>query len=161
MATVSVRPVPESWLRALRPGGRIVTTISHTALLVSADMGPDGVATGSVHRDPAPFMETRQEADYPPKLNDLFTTARESDGEEVRRPDGPVPDLWHEWPLRYLFELDTPGVETRAATLPDGRRVLWLLGAGGGRPGPGGPSKRPASPVGRPGGCQLEMGGGQ
>jgi len=131
MATVSVRPVPESWLRALRPGGRIVTTIAHTALLITADMGPDGVATGSVHPDPATFMETRREADYPPKLNSLFTTARESDGEQVRRPDGPVPDLWQEWPLRYLFELDTPGVETRAATFPEGRRVLWLLAADG------------------------------
>ncbi|MFH8555056.1 methyltransferase domain-containing protein [Streptomyces celluloflavus] len=44
MATVSVRPVPASWLRALRPGGRLVTTIAHTALLITAEMGPDGVA---------------------------------------------------------------------------------------------------------------------
>jgi protein-L-isoaspartate O-methyltransferase len=131
MATVSVRQVPDSWLRALRPGGRIVTTIAHTALLVSADMGPDGVATGSVHPDPATFMETRQDTDYPPKLNELFAMARENEGEDVRRPDGPVPDLWQEWPLRYLFELDTPGVETRAARFPDARRVLWLLGPDG------------------------------
>ncbi|MEU5686647.1 methyltransferase domain-containing protein [Streptomyces venezuelae] len=31
MATVSVRPVPASWLRALRPEGRVVTTVARTA----------------------------------------------------------------------------------------------------------------------------------
>ncbi|WP_159042136.1 methyltransferase domain-containing protein [Streptomyces sp. TP-A0875] len=131
MATVSVRPVPETWLRALRPDGRIVTTIAHTALLITADMGDDGVARGSVQPDPATFMETRQEADYPPRLNDVFTLARDGDGEHVRAAVGSVPDLWREWPLRWLYELDTPGVETRAARMPDGRRVLWLLAADG------------------------------
>ena len=132
MATVSVRPVPPSWLRALRPGGRLVTTIAHTALLITADMGTDGIARGSVQPDPATFMETRQEADYPPKLNDVFVSARVREGEDVRPPDGPIPDLWQEWPLRWLYELETPGVETRAATYPeDGRRVVWLLAGDG------------------------------
>ncbi|MFG3493582.1 methyltransferase domain-containing protein [Streptomyces sp. NPDC047928] len=132
MATVSVRPVPASWLRTLRPGGRLVTTIAHTALLITADMGADGMARGSVQPDPATFMETRQGADYPAKLNDVFVSARVREGEDVRSPDGPIPDLWQEWPLRWLYELDTPGVETRAATYPDdGRRVVWLLAADG------------------------------
>ncbi|MFJ5707589.1 methyltransferase domain-containing protein [Streptomyces sp. NPDC093105] len=131
MATVAVRPVPASWLRALRPGGRLVTTIAHTALLITADMGPDGVARGGVQPDPATFMETRQNADYPPKLNDLFVSARVREGDDVRTPDGPIPDLWQEWPLRWLYELDTPGVETRSAVYPDGRRVVWLLAADG------------------------------
>jgi protein-L-isoaspartate O-methyltransferase len=38
IATVSVRPVPRSWLAALRPGGQIVTTIAQTSLLVSAKL---------------------------------------------------------------------------------------------------------------------------
>ncbi|MFD4999776.1 methyltransferase domain-containing protein [Streptomyces buecherae] len=131
MATVSVRPVPNTWLRALRPGGRLVTTIAHTALLITADMGDEGIARGSVQPDPATFMETRQSPDYPPKLNEVFTTARDADGADVRSPDGPIPNLWQEWPLRWLYELDTPGVETRMATMPDGRRVVWLLAADG------------------------------
>ncbi|MFD3562156.1 methyltransferase domain-containing protein [Streptomyces sp. NPDC058686] len=132
MATVSVRPVPASWLRALRPGGRLVTTIAHTALLITADMGTDGIARGSVQPDPATFMETRQAADYPAKLNDVFVSARVREGEDVRPSHGAIPDLWQEWPLRWLYELDTPGVETRAATYPnDGRRVVWLLAADG------------------------------
>ncbi|QES42332.1 protein-L-isoaspartate(D-aspartate) O-methyltransferase [Streptomyces venezuelae] len=132
MATVSVRPVPASWLRALRPGGRVVTTVAHTALLITADMGTDGIARGTVQPDPATFMEARRGADYPGKLDDVFVTARVREGEDVRAPEGVIPDLWQEWPLRWLFELDTPGVETRAATYPDdGRRVVWLLAADG------------------------------
>ncbi|MBC3844519.1 methyltransferase domain-containing protein [Streptacidiphilus sp. 4-A2] len=68
IATVSVRPIPETWLRSLRTGGKLVTTIAHTALLITANMGPDGVARGWVQPDPATFMETRRQADYPPKL---------------------------------------------------------------------------------------------
>lgn len=132
MATVSVRPVPTSWLRALRPGGRLVTTIAHTALLITAEMGVDGIARGSVQRDAATFMEARQEADYAPKLDEVFVAARTREGEDVRPPRGPVPDLWRDWSLRWLYELDTPGVETREVVYPDdGRRVVWLLAADG------------------------------
>ncbi|MEU6391996.1 methyltransferase domain-containing protein [Streptomyces sp. NPDC046939] len=132
MATVSVRPVPASWLRALRPGGRLVTTIAHTALLITADMGRDGIARGMVKADTATFMETRRTADYPAGLDHVFVGARVREGEDVRPPDGPIPDLWQEWPLRWLYELDTPGVETRAAICPDhGRRVVWLLAPDG------------------------------
>ncbi|AJT64866.1 hypothetical protein T261_3196 [Streptomyces lydicus] len=131
MATVSVRPVPATWLRALRPGGKLITTIAHTALLITAEMGKDGIARGSVQPDPATFMETRRGADYPPKLNDVFVSARVREGEDVRTPDGPIPDLWQEWALRWLYELDSPGTETRAIIDGEGRRVVWLLSADG------------------------------
>ncbi|MEV0282425.1 methyltransferase domain-containing protein [Streptomyces sp. NPDC050610] len=133
MATVSVRPVPASWLRALRPGGRLVTTVAGTDLLIAADMGEDGIARGAVQSEPATFMEARREgeADYPPEFDEVFVAARVREGDDVRSPYGPIPDLWQEWPLRYLFELDTPGVETRAAVYDDGRRVVWLLAADG------------------------------
>ncbi|MFJ3904763.1 methyltransferase domain-containing protein [Streptomyces sp. NPDC090025] len=166
MATVSVRPVPASWLRALRPGGRLVTTIAHTALLITADMGPDGVARGSVQPDPATFMETRQNADYPPKLNNVFVSARVREGDDVRSPNGPIPDLWQEWSLRWLYELDTPGVETRAATYPDGGRVVWLLAADGSwarAEEAGGPPRPPGGappPPGPPRGGPPPRGGG-
>lgn len=88
---------------------------------------PVDVEHGQGAPGPGRLHGARREADYPPKLNDVFAAARESDGDDVRTPDGPVPDLWQDWPLRHPFELDAPGVETRAATFPDGRRVLWLL----------------------------------
>jgi protein-L-isoaspartate O-methyltransferase len=131
VATVSVRPVPAPWLRALQPGGRVVTTVAHTALMITADMWPDGTARGSVVPDPATFMAARRENDYPPALDDVFLTSRTREGEDVRPPVGPVPDLWEEWPLRCLYELDTPVIEIRTARYEDGRRVVWLLGRDG------------------------------
>ncbi|MEV5414108.1 hypothetical protein AB0K60_35400 [Thermopolyspora sp. NPDC052614] len=34
VAVVSVRPIPGSWPAALNPGGRLVTTITNTSLIV-------------------------------------------------------------------------------------------------------------------------------
>ncbi|WP_244203545.1 methyltransferase domain-containing protein, partial [Streptomyces rhizosphaericus] len=48
VATVSVRTIPAGWLRVLRPGGRLVTTIAGTSLLVTAEKDEDGGATGRV-----------------------------------------------------------------------------------------------------------------
>nr|WP_273482789.1 methyltransferase domain-containing protein [Kribbella italica] len=131
VATVSVRPIPSSWLEALRPGGRIVTTIVGTSLLISADMGTDGVARGRVQPGPASFMRTRQAPDYPARLDEVYTAARDQDGEEVRSLTGPMPDLWSDWELRCLFELTTPDIENRSATCDDGTGILWLLASDG------------------------------
>jgi protein-L-isoaspartate O-methyltransferase len=131
IATVSVRPIPPSWLGALRPGGRIVATIVGTSLLISAEMGPDGIARGQVQPDPASFMRTRQDADYPSRLDDVYAAARDQPGEQVRELTGPIPDLWADWELRCLYELDSPDIENRSATCEDGTQLLWLLAADG------------------------------
>jgi SAM-dependent methyltransferase len=131
MATVSVRPIPPSWLEALRPGGRIVTTIAQTSLLIVADMSEDGIARGRVHPDPASFMRTRRDADYPARLDDVYVAARDGAGDDTRPLTEPVPDLWSDWPLRWLYELDSPDIENRSATLDDGTQVVWLLSADG------------------------------
>lgn len=131
VATVSVRPIPSSWVWALRPGGRLVTTIAGTALMIVADMHADGVARGTVQPDAATFMAARNGTDYAPALHDVFAAAREGAGEDARPAAGPLPNLWEDWSLRWLFELDSPGVETRATTFPDGSRRLWLLAGDG------------------------------
>jgi protein-L-isoaspartate O-methyltransferase len=131
MATVSVRPIPRSWLEALRPGGRIVTTLIGTSMLISADMGEDGTARGRVQPDPANFMRTRQEADYPARLDEVYTAARDQAGDYVRALVGPMPDLWSDWELRCLYELDSPDIENRSATCEDGTEILWLLAVDG------------------------------
>ncbi len=48
VSTVAVRPIPASWLGALRPGGRLVTTITGTALIITADKTDDGGAIGRI-----------------------------------------------------------------------------------------------------------------
>lgn len=131
MATVSVRPIPRSWLEALQPGGRIVTTIVGTSLLISADMGQDGIARGRVQPDPASFMRTRQEADYPARLDEVYTAARDQAGDQMGALSGPMPDLWNDWELRCLYELDSPDIENRSVTCENGAEILWLLAADG------------------------------
>ncbi|GAB3922712.1 methyltransferase domain-containing protein [Kribbella albertanoniae] len=131
IATVSVRPVPASWLSALRPGGRIVTTIAGTSLLVSAELGRDLVAQGRVQLDPASFMRTRTTVDYPARLDNVYAAARDSDGDQVRSLTQPVPNLWTDWELRALYELDSANIEHRSATDDNGDAILWLLAADG------------------------------
>ncbi|MGV9855865.1 methyltransferase domain-containing protein [Streptomyces sp. NPDC003442] len=48
VATVSVGTIPAGRLRVLRLGGRLVTTIAGTSLLVTAEKDQDGGATGRV-----------------------------------------------------------------------------------------------------------------
>jgi hypothetical protein len=76
-------------------------------------------------------MRTRREADYPARLDDVYTVARDQPGDEVRELTGPVPDLWSDWELRCLYELDSPDIENRSATREDGSQLLWLLAADG------------------------------
>ncbi len=55
ISTVAVRPIPASWLAALRPGGRLVTTLTGTSLIITADKTPDGGAAGRTEWDRAGF----------------------------------------------------------------------------------------------------------
>jgi len=110
VAMVSVRPIPASWLAALNPGGRLVTTITNTSLIVSAVKTDDGGAAGQVERDWAMFMRTRTGADYPPELDALWKTARTAEGEHVSTARYPVIDvLENAWELRSMVEILAPG----------------------------------------------------
>jgi protein-L-isoaspartate O-methyltransferase len=131
IATVSVRPVPRSWLAALRPGGQIVTTIAQTSLLVSAQLERGLVARGSVQPVPASFMRTRSGANYPARLDSIYAAARDADGDDVRDLRGPVPNLWVDWELRALYELDSADIENRSATDENGKEIVWLLAGDG------------------------------
>ncbi|WP_147944532.1 methyltransferase domain-containing protein [Microbispora sp. CSR-4] len=111
VATVSVRPIPAGWLEALRPGGRLVTTIANTSLIVVADKSDDGGAVGQVARDWAMFMTTRSGADYPPGLAELIEVARAAEGEQVSRARFPVLDVVESWEVRSMLEVLAPGIE--------------------------------------------------
>ena len=78
---VSVRPIPASWLTALRPGGRLVTVISNTSLIITANKTEDGGAVGRVEWDRAMFMPARTGADYPPSRDDVLAGLRDRDGD--------------------------------------------------------------------------------
>jgi protein-L-isoaspartate O-methyltransferase len=126
IATVSVRPLPASWLAALRPGGRLVTTIANTSLILTAWKSDDGGAVGRIERDWAGFMKARTGADYPPSLWERFTATRSQEGEDVTTARYPVLDLENAWELRSMLEITAPGVETYYEER--GReRTAWLL----------------------------------
>jgi len=111
VAMVSVRPIPAGWLKALRPGGRLVTTVAKTSLIVVADKTDDGGAAGQVARDWAMFMTTRSGADYPPGLTELIEVARTAEGEQVSRARFPVLDVKESWEVRSMLEILAPSIE--------------------------------------------------
>lgn len=61
---LSVPTVPVSWLEALVPGGRLVTTLADTGLVIVADKTADGGAVGRVAPEAAGFMSARHGEDY-------------------------------------------------------------------------------------------------
>ncbi|GAA2100658.1 methyltransferase domain-containing protein [Kitasatospora saccharophila] len=126
VSTVGVRPVPTSWLAALRPGGRLVTTIRDTALILTAWKTPDGGARGVVERDWAGFMGTRHGADYPPGPVEAFEAAREADGEEVSTGRYPVADVRDGWEVWSFLSVSVPGIEYDYEEC-GGRRTAYLV----------------------------------
>ncbi|MFD8455518.1 methyltransferase domain-containing protein [Streptomyces antimycoticus] len=111
VATVSVRTIPASWLRVLRPGGRLVTTIAGTALLVTAEKDKDGGATGRVEWGRAGFMHARHGDDYPPGMAVRLAKAAELDGDDVTRGPYPVVDVANAWDLASMLDVEVPGIE--------------------------------------------------
>lgn len=131
VSMVSVRPIPASWLAALKPGGRLVTVIANTSLILTATKTEDGGATGRIEPDWAMFMPARSGGDYPPRLDELFAAVRDQDGEHVGRGRYPIVDVGGAWELWSMLEIVAPGIEHRYDEGPDGRRTAWMLHADG------------------------------
>ncbi|MFF8618260.1 protein-L-isoaspartate O-methyltransferase [Streptomyces sp. NPDC015350] len=129
VSTVSVPAIPASWLGALTPGGRMVTTLSGTGLIIVADKTSDGGATGKVAPEPAGFMSTRHGDDYPhpPDNTGLWDTARKADGESITTGRYPVMRVSSTWDVRSTLELTIPGIEHRMETAKDGTRTAYML----------------------------------
>ncbi|WP_369696726.1 methyltransferase domain-containing protein [Streptomyces sp. XD-27] len=130
VATVGLRPIHTSVLAALKPGGRLVTTIAGTSLLVTAQKDEDGGATGRVEWDRAGFMRTRHEDDYPPGLDELLDTAREHDGDDVTRSPYPVVDVANAWDLHSMLDVTAPDIEHHYEET-DEQRVALMAHADG------------------------------
>jgi protein-L-isoaspartate O-methyltransferase len=111
VATVSVRSVPVSWLQALCTGGRLVTTIAGTSLILTAEKRADGAAVGRVEWDRAGFMQARHGDDYPPALSELLSAAHDQDGDDVRAGPYPAVDVANAWDLDSMLGITAPGIE--------------------------------------------------
>ncbi|MFF4205621.1 methyltransferase domain-containing protein [Streptomyces sp. NPDC001668] len=134
ISTVSVPAVPTSWLESLAPGGRLVTTIADTGLVIVADKTSDGGAVGRVAPEAAGFMSARHGEDYDdtfPENPPLWQTAQHAEGESIttsRYPLMYVPDTWD---VRSTLELLVPGIDHRQHTAEDGTRTIYMLHADG------------------------------
>lgn len=127
VSTVAVRPIPASWLAALRPGGRLVTTLTGTALIITADRTDDGGAIGRTEWDRAGFMHTRAGADYPPGLGEQFAAVREADGDQVGVSRYPMVNVVEAWEIWSMLGIVAPGIEHHYHQDDDGRRTAWML----------------------------------
>ncbi|WP_328871242.1 protein-L-isoaspartate(D-aspartate) O-methyltransferase [Streptomyces sp. NBC_00287] len=125
VSTVAVESVPTSWLRALRAGGRLVTTLAGTGLLITANKTDDGGAAGRVEWDRAAFMVTRHGTDYPPQREELFGAIRDREGETVSHSPYPVVDVRNAWELWSTFTVHNPRVEHWYEE-KEGRRTAWM-----------------------------------
>jgi protein-L-isoaspartate O-methyltransferase len=113
IATVGMPPGPglRPVLGALRTGGRLVTTLARTSLIVTGWKQDNGELLGRVERDTAGFMLTRSGDDYPPAPAELPAPAQAADGEEAGTGRYPVVNVATSWELRSMLEVTTPGVE--------------------------------------------------
>lgn len=127
VSMMSVAPIPASWLTALRPGGRLVTTIAGTGLLLTADKTPDGGAAGRTEWYRAGFMAARTGPDYPPALLDQHPEARDSDGEHASTGRYPVLNIGNAWELMSMLAITAPGIQHHYQKTADGTRTAWLL----------------------------------
>ncbi len=132
VTTVAVRPIPASWLAALRTGGRLITTITGTSLIVTADKRPNGGAVGVTEWDRAGFMHTRTGPDYPPGLREWFAAIRDAEGEQVSTGRYPVVNVAEAWELYSMLGVTVPGgVLHHFEESGDGLRSAWMLHADG------------------------------
>jgi protein-L-isoaspartate O-methyltransferase len=126
LATVAVRPVPASWLAALRPGGRLVTTLSGTMMILTADKTEDGGATGRVEWERAGFMRTRTGPGYPPSLIETGVGDFWGDGDEVSRGRYPMGTATAAGDIWSMLSVLAPGSE-HAFIQKDSVRTVLLV----------------------------------
>lgn len=131
VSMVSVKPIPGSWLAALRPGGRLVTVLTNTTVLLTAVKDDDGWAQGRIEWDRAAFMPVRHGPDYPTELDDLFAKIEFEEGEETTRGRYPVLQLNECWELQSMLEVTTPGIRHYYDEGADGTRTAWMVHADG------------------------------
>ncbi|MEV0444557.1 class I SAM-dependent methyltransferase [Streptomyces spectabilis] len=115
-----------SALAALRPGGRLVTTLARMNVIVTATKGPDGGAQGVVEWDRAGFMSTRSGEDYPPGVGDVFAAVRDREGGEASKGRYPVLNVAEAWDVRAMLELSVPGIGTYYEERGE-QRTAWLV----------------------------------
>ncbi|MGW4420925.1 methyltransferase domain-containing protein [Streptosporangium sp. NPDC004631] len=125
VSMVGIRPVPPSWLEALRPGGRLVTVIAGTSLILTATKNERGVAVGRIEWERAMFMPTRAGAGrYPPRPD--RPPQADGEGETVALSPYPVVFPSESWDLAAMLEITEPGIQHDFTEGDSGERAAYL-----------------------------------
>ena len=128
VAMTSVRPIPPSWLAALRPGGRLVTVIARTSLIITADKtSSEWAAVGRVEWDRAMFMPARTGNSPLSGRPDIRAAVAAQSGGQASTGRYPVVDVAAAWELMSVLEVTAPGIEHDYREEPDGQRTAWML----------------------------------
>ncbi|MBG0825698.1 protein-L-isoaspartate(D-aspartate) O-methyltransferase [Planomonospora sp. ID91781] len=126
VSMTAVRPIPPSWLAALRPGGRLVTVISGTNLLLTATATGDGGAEGKIEWERATFIPTLPAEMLPPDQQTLIVAVRDHEGEEVARGRYPVGRIIPFGEVTSMLEVVVPGIAHHYEEDGDGVRTAWM-----------------------------------
>ncbi|MEV4115962.1 protein-L-isoaspartate(D-aspartate) O-methyltransferase [Nonomuraea sp. NPDC049695] len=127
VSMAGVRPIPSSWLAALRPGGRLVTTIAATPLILSAAKNAGGGADGHIGWDRGMF--TAAEVPGDPRHELMPTTTGDSGRESLGR--YPVARIRPFSDIAAMLELAAPGIRHQYEELDDGQRTAHMSHADG------------------------------
>ncbi|MCM3883120.1 methyltransferase domain-containing protein [Frankia sp. R82] len=123
ISLLSVPSIPVSWLVALRLGGRLVTTISDTHLILTAMRRADGVV-GQIVWGAAAFMSARSGFDYPPLPAGVDLSA-DWQG-EVSTGRYPIVNISTAWETATMLTLTVPGVRRQYRRSPNRRHTVLL-----------------------------------
>jgi protein-L-isoaspartate O-methyltransferase len=123
---VSMPGIPASWLAALRPGGRLVFSLSASGVLIVATKAANGGAVGQVLNDSAWFMSDRHGDDYPQRPASQSDELRDREGEQVGRGRYPVLDITWDSELDTMLSLTAPGTSYEyLSDPPESTLYLW------------------------------------
>lgn len=125
VGTFAVPHVPASWVGALRPGGRVVVTLSDTGIILVLDKQDDGTLLGVTAWDRAGFMAARRD-DGTNEGDEGRERALTCAG-DVRTAALPLVDVRQGWPLWSTFNLENPGVRHDFVDDDSGTRraLMW------------------------------------
>ncbi|MFI6322485.1 methyltransferase domain-containing protein [Nonomuraea sp. NPDC050556] len=125
VSMVGIRPIPASWLTALRPGGRLATVVGGTSLILTAKKDDRGGAVGRIEWDRAMFMGTRSgPGSYPPRAD--RPSASVGDGDAVTTSPLPVVFASDAWDLAAMLEISTPGIQHDFDQADNGIRTAYM-----------------------------------
>lgn len=125
IATCAVRRIPYAWVRQVKPGGILLSTVGSWPWgtgLVKLTVGEDNAAEGAFIRRSS-FMQVRAQA-VTPLAGDLSARTAYADSDRTAL----VPPLvLEEWMPAFLAQLAAPGAQLVRAARADGTPLRYLF----------------------------------